>query len=194
MEKDFHSKEIDLDDDRIVKKSKQPRELATMTLAGIYASQGYYAKALSMYEEICENEECSEEATAMIEKLKLMIDRSEDERSDAFGDDILTVSVDDVSRELAKSTSGHGGIGDAIEEVVTPGEEYSEDSGMDEIADQLGKEDEELSGGEPDLPEEEDDRKEPESEEKTASETGKDNKNQFQEWLKKMDEKRGKTE
>ncbi|HSG27366.1 MAG TPA: tetratricopeptide repeat protein, partial [Candidatus Krumholzibacterium sp.] len=52
MEKDFHARDIDLEDEGSVRKVQQPREMATMTLAGIYASQGYYAKALKMYRDI----------------------------------------------------------------------------------------------------------------------------------------------
>ncbi|MBN2185516.1 MAG: tetratricopeptide repeat protein [Candidatus Krumholzibacteriota bacterium] len=202
MNKDFKSKEIDLGDKKRIKKNKQPRELATMTLAGIYASQGYYAKALSMYEDICENGECSEEAAAMVKKLRTMIDQTEGERNEAFGEEVLTISIDDVSSELARNTSGHGGdTEDDIEDdpsIETKSkaekldEEYAEDSEMEEIAAQLEKSDEDRSDDEEGVTEDEGAEPESETEEDIAPEKGKENKNHFQDWLKKMNDKRDK--
>ena len=203
MEKDFKAKEIDLDDEKIIKKTKQPRELATMTLAGIYASQGYYSKALSMYEDICERDGGgSEEAAEMVKKLKTMIDRTEDERTEAFGDEVLTISIDDVSSELAENTSGHGG--DTKEDDLSiqtesekeiRGDKNIEDSEMDEIAAQLGDTEEvPYEDDEQDIPEDPEAESESKRKENTQSEKVTENKDHFQDWLKKMNEKHGKNE
>ncbi|MBN2071364.1 MAG: tetratricopeptide repeat protein [Candidatus Krumholzibacteriota bacterium] len=202
IEKDFEAKEIDLEDESRVKKTEQPRELATMTLAGIYASQGYYAKALSMYEDICSRDDSNREAASMVERLKAMIDHSEEERSEAFGEEVLTISIDDVSRELVENTAGHGGYSGTGEEDDQPGtgdaadredeNEEGDDSGLEEIAAQL----EGGEGASHDQEEDSDDvALERESDEKDLDDQGPgEGKDHFHDWIKKMQEKHGKND
>lgn len=109
MKSEFIVRKIDLEESDRVKQVHEPSELATMTLAGIYASQGYYTKALRMYRDIVGKEPGNEEAARMIDKIGSLIDSSEEEREEAFDDKVLTISVDDVSQEIMESTSGHGG-------------------------------------------------------------------------------------
>jgi tetratricopeptide (TPR) repeat protein len=101
-----------------VKRTDAPRELATMTLAGIYAAQGYHGKALAMYRQIVASEPENREAREMLEKLQAKVDEAEEERRGAFEDEVLTISLDDVSDDVASSTTGRGGIGDEVAEVV----------------------------------------------------------------------------
>ncbi len=112
MEEQFQVKEIDLGDSKSVKRIDHPRELATMTLAGIYAAQGYYNKSLGIYQEILQKEPANKEARDMIGKLQTILDSSERERGMTFDDEVLTISLDDVSEEIAESTVGKGGLGD----------------------------------------------------------------------------------
>jgi tetratricopeptide (TPR) repeat protein len=110
LEENFQVRQIDLSDDRKVTKVDSPRELATMTLAGIYAAQGYYNKALKIYQDIVRNEPDNREAVEMVGKLEALMNASEEERKGAFDDEVLTISLDDVSDEMAASTAGAGGI------------------------------------------------------------------------------------
>jgi tetratricopeptide (TPR) repeat protein len=114
MESDFRVKEIDLENKKTVR-DERPRDLATITLAGIYTAQGYYNKALRIYQDILHREPSNREAQEMVEKLQSMMDSSERERDSVFEEDVLTISVDDVSEEVAASTAGPGG--GAAEEV-----------------------------------------------------------------------------
>lgn len=110
LEGDFQIKRIDLSDERKITKVDSPRELATMTLAGIYAAQGYYNKALKIYQNVVRNEPDNREAVEMVSKLEALMNASEEERKGAFDDEVLTISLDDVSEEMAASTAGAGGI------------------------------------------------------------------------------------
>ncbi len=111
LERSFVTKEIDLADHRTAR-DERPRELATITLAGIYAAQGYYNKALGIYREVLSREPLNREAKEMVGKLQAMLDTDESERDKAFEEPVLSISIDDVDDELAASTAGRGG-GDA---------------------------------------------------------------------------------
>ncbi len=179
MKDEFEAKELSLDDGEKVKDTR-PRELATMTLAGIYAAQGYYNKALKIYREILSKEPQNREAQDMVEKLQGLIDSSEDERKKAFDDDVLTISLDDVSEDMAEATSGPGGGEVAEEEVVPMEEEVGEEVGETEPS-----EGEEMVG-------EEEVKEETEQggEDRSGSGEGKELKKEdielFKEWIKKM--------
>lgn len=110
LEENFQVRQIDLSNDRKVTRVDSPRELATMTLAGIYAAQGYYNKALKIYQDIVRDEPDNREAAEMVGKLEALMNASEEERKGAFDDGVLTISLDDVSEEIAASTAGAGGI------------------------------------------------------------------------------------
>lgn len=109
LEEGFQVQSIDLGDGKHVKKADGADELATMTLAGIYAAQGYYNKALKIYQDVIRNEPENAQAREMVEKLEAMMETSEEERGDAFEDEVLTISLDDVSDDVASSTAGAGG-------------------------------------------------------------------------------------
>jgi len=89
--------------------------VATMTLAGIYAAQGYYNKALRIYREVLDREPGNREAKEMVAKLESIMNSSEIERDKAFEEDVLTISLNDISDDVVSSTAGHGGAGPAIE-------------------------------------------------------------------------------
>jgi len=108
LEASLPLREIDLADAKTVR-DERPRDLATMTLAGIYAAQGYYGKALRIYREILEREPGNREALDMVAKLGSIMSSNEAERGEAFREQVLTISLDDVSEGLVSSTSGHGG-------------------------------------------------------------------------------------
>lgn len=108
MESVFPPKDIDLGD-RSATRDERPREFASMTLAGIYAAQGYHNKALKIYAEVLQREPENKEAREMVSKLQAIMDSSVAERGAAFDEDVLTISVDDVSEDVAASTAGHGG-------------------------------------------------------------------------------------
>jgi tetratricopeptide (TPR) repeat protein len=108
MEASFVVKEIDLANARSMR-DERPRELATMTLAGIYAAQGYYNKALRIYHDVLEREPANMEAKEMVAKLEALMNTAEAERDRAFQEDVLTISLSDISEGLVSSTAGHGG-------------------------------------------------------------------------------------
>lgn len=108
MEASFVVKEIDLADERKTR-DERPRELATMTLAGIYAAQGYYNKALRIYRDVLDREPANTEAKEMVAKLEGLMNAAETERDKAFNEDVLTISIGDLSEGLVSSTAGHGG-------------------------------------------------------------------------------------
>lgn len=115
MENEFRVREIDLGTGKERAAAERPGELATMTLAGIYASQGYYNKALGIYRDVLKREPDNVEAKSMLEKLGSLVDESEQERDRAFDDEVLTISVEDVGDELAGHTAGPGGAAGAEE-------------------------------------------------------------------------------
>jgi tetratricopeptide (TPR) repeat protein len=108
MESSFVVKEIDLADAKSMR-DERPKELATMTLAGIYAAQGYYNKALRIYHDVLEREPGNMEAKEMVAKLEALMNDADTEREKAFGDDVLTISLSDISEGLVSSTAGRGG-------------------------------------------------------------------------------------
>jgi tetratricopeptide (TPR) repeat protein len=120
LETEFKIKEIDLGD-RVRVKDERPGELATMTLAGIYTAQGYYNKALKIYQDILRKEPENVEVKGMVEKLQSLLDSSEAERDSVFGRDTLEVSIEEVGDEI---TAGAGGLAEE------PEEESSEELGF----------------------------------------------------------------
>ncbi len=111
ISEDFTPRSIDLEDQGNIAETETSSEPATMTLAGIYAAQGYYAKAKNIYESILEEEPGNEEARNMLSKLESMTGSMESEKSEAFSDDVMTISLDDVTDEMPESTAGAGGGG-----------------------------------------------------------------------------------
>ncbi len=106
IESQFQVKEIDLSDKKHVR-DERPGELATMTLAGIYAAQGYYNKALKIYRDILRKEPENIEVQGMVDKLQTLLDSSEEERGQAFDQEEVTVSIDeriDESPEMPEET------------------------------------------------------------------------------------------
>ncbi|MCU0638901.1 MAG: tetratricopeptide repeat protein [Candidatus Krumholzibacteria bacterium] len=188
MKAEFQARKIDLQDESSIRKAESSRELATMTLAGIYASQGYYNKALKMYRDIIASEPGNSEASRMIEKLESMVRDAEKEREEVFNDEILTISVDDVSRDMAENTSGHGGIGEPVREP-RPEEEAAEpdESERARIGDPAHDESEKTKGALAD-------RKEPSEDSKgdgpDAGGSGSpEGINHFQQWLRQMQDR-----
>ena len=108
MEASFVVKEIDLGNAKSVR-DERPRELATMTLAGIYAAQGYYNKALRIYRDVLDREPGNREAKEMVAKLESIMNSTEIERDKAFQEDVLTISLNDITDDVASNTAGHGG-------------------------------------------------------------------------------------
>jgi len=108
LEEEFREREIDLDDEKTVRKTGQPAELATMTLAGIYAAQGYYNKALKIYREILDSDPGNGEAAEMIGKIENMIESSNREVEETFDEEVLSISIDDISEDMIENTSGPG--------------------------------------------------------------------------------------
>jgi tetratricopeptide (TPR) repeat protein len=111
MESEFQGPDIDLSDEKSTRRMEHPRELATMTLAGIYAAQGYYNKALKIYQDILRREPDNSEAQEMVDKLQGLLNAGEKERSEAFKEDVLTISLDEVEG-VVSSTAGPGGAAD----------------------------------------------------------------------------------
>lgn len=108
LEEEFESREIDLSRKKGGPGGADSGELATMTLAGIYAAQGYYSKALRIYGEILEREPDNEEAAGMREKIEKLIEQPDPDEETPFDDEVMTISTEDVSGEIAESTAGHG--------------------------------------------------------------------------------------
>lgn len=131
LENEFREREIDLGNADTVKQAGQPGELATMTLAGIYAAQGYYNKALKMYEEILEKESDNTEASEMVGKIKEMIESSNKELEETFDEDVMSITLDDISDDMLENTSGPGGTPET-EEKEPEADEDEEDADVDE--------------------------------------------------------------
>jgi tetratricopeptide (TPR) repeat protein len=142
LENEFREKEIDLSDDSSYRKSGKTDELATMTLAGIYTAQGYYNKALKIYREILEAEPGNSEASEMIGKIETMIESSNRELEETFDEEVMSISIDDVSDDMAENTAGPGtgspDEGDGEEEPA----EVDEEAGIAREGSVLGDEDE----------------------------------------------------
>ena len=138
LENEFRVREIDLGSNADGSEGERSRDLATMTLAGIYASQGYYNKALGIYRDVLKREPDNAEARSMLERLGQLVDGDDRERDLAFDEDVLTISVDDVGEELAVHTAGPGGSTDSAA------------AGHGEIADAVRElDEEERRGGDP---------------------------------------------
>ena len=118
MEEPFVGREIDLGSGKPAMEER-PRELATMTLAGIYAAQGYYSKALAIYRDVLEREPGNREAQEMAGRLQSIMDSTEVERDRAFPGEILSISLDEVGGDIATSTAGRGGSA-AVRSDITP--------------------------------------------------------------------------
>jgi tetratricopeptide (TPR) repeat protein len=125
IESQFQVKEIDLSDRKHVK-DERPGELATMTLAGIYAAQGYYNKALKIYRDILQKEPENVEVKGMVDKLQTLLDSSEKERGEAFDSEALTISVDGMDEDHAE------GPGAGVEEESTPEDTTADDAVSEE--------------------------------------------------------------
>lgn len=108
LEEEFRSRSLDLEAGAEVRQVAQPAEMTTMTLAGIYAAQGYYTKSLNIYRGILERNPDHAEAKKMAEKVAGLLENSERERDETFDDEVLTISIDDVSDDVAAHTAGHG--------------------------------------------------------------------------------------
>jgi tetratricopeptide (TPR) repeat protein len=105
IEAQFRVKEIDLSDRKRVK-DERPGELATITLAGIYAAQGYYNKALKIYKDILEKEPENIEVKGMVDKLKALLESSEKERRTAFDEEALTISIEGMEESVSAGPGG----------------------------------------------------------------------------------------
>ncbi|MBN1165433.1 MAG: tetratricopeptide repeat protein [Candidatus Krumholzibacteriota bacterium] len=185
---EFQTKEIDLRDKNSVKKLEQIDEPVTMTLAGIYASQGYHARALKMYQEILAADPENTKAREMITNLQENIKVSTKQRDEVFDDQVMTITLDDVTEELAQSTSGPGGEDEegALEEIADEELEEGRTVAIEEdtaepdlVARELEKED-----GKSDKPEKKKEVKEPGKEFQPDK-----NLDSFQTWLRKMKDK-----
>ena len=194
LENEFREREIDLGNADTVKKAGQPGELATMTLAGIYAAQGYYNKALKMYEEILEKERDNTEATEMVGKIKEMIESSNKELEETFDEDVMSITLDDISDDMLENTSGPGtGSPDPEEEEEREAEVEEEDDGPTPDGSVLGDEDE-LEAAAREL--EEADRIETSGEEPSDDEgprkgVAREGMDSFTQWLKRMQDDPG---
>jgi tetratricopeptide (TPR) repeat protein len=125
IETQFRVKEIDLSDRKHVR-DERPSELATMTLAGIYAAQGYYNKALKIYQDILQKEPENIEVKGMVDKLELLLESSEKERSTAFDEETLAVSIEEIGDGIS---AGPGGTKD---DAVPSPEEAEEEKMLPE--------------------------------------------------------------
>ena len=160
IESQFKVKEIDLSDKKHVR-DERPGELATMTLAGIYAAQGYYNKALKIYRDILQKEPENVEVQGMVDKLQTLLDSSEKERGEAFDQEEVTVSIDEpveTSREEPEEAGVESPPGDEAPDDAEPSTERGfilVDGGGDESAQPAVKEEEMPAEGEKPAVEEE---------------------------------------
>jgi tetratricopeptide (TPR) repeat protein len=204
LEGEFQGREIDLEAAKRSTSGERPDEVATMTLAGIYAAQGYYSKALKIYKEIVKVQPRNAEAQRMIEKIEQMIESSDRERKETFDDDVMTISIDDVSDDLASSTAGRGTGGPSL--VRAREDEEDDEGSFGEGSDDVPFEEEppsgSLLGDEDELEqvarelEEADRTLDSEQEEKEVAETrgepdrvagaAREGMNNFRKWLEKM--------
>ena len=153
IESQFQVKEIDLSDKKHVK-DERPGELATLTLAGIYAAQGYYNKALKIYHDILQKEPENVEVQGMVDKLQILLDSSEKERGEAFDSDVLTISVDKIDDELSEEPGMLVDEEPAIEALDADAADLSEERGFI-LVDKEGDESAETDRREEDKPDEE---------------------------------------
>jgi len=109
LTEEFEPPEIDLEKGDNVENLTDESEPATMTLAGIYASQGYYERAAGIYRSILADQPDNREARKMLESIEDRVDETDREREKAFDDEVMTISLDDVSEDIVENTSGTGG-------------------------------------------------------------------------------------
>jgi tetratricopeptide (TPR) repeat protein len=178
MESSFVVKEIDLADEKEAR-DERPRELATMTLAGIYAAQGYYNKALRIYHDVLDREPGNTEAKEMVAKLETLMNAAETERDKAFREDVLTISIGDITEGLVSSTAGHGG--EPAEGGAAPGRIRAKGAGEDERRHGAGGDD----GRDAESPAAPADRGEAAAGSPDAPAEGRDME-QFREWLRRL--------
>ena len=108
FDEEFSPKSIDLEDDKNIERVTTETEPATMTLAGIYAAQGYFARALEIYNGVLKKDPDNKEAQKMIEQIKTRESSTESERDEAFTGEAMTISLDDITDEINVNTSGGG--------------------------------------------------------------------------------------
>lgn len=139
---EFIPADIDLDDSENIESTEGAGEPATMTLAGIYAAQGYYAKAMNIYRDLISEDPDNKEAKEMLEKLRSMQKSSNEGRKEAFSDDVMTISLEDISDEMSESTAGSGGMDESLPDEELKSAQIEADNGEAlDTADILEKED-----------------------------------------------------
>lgn len=186
LENEFREREIDLSDTESIRKAGQPGELATMTLAGIYAAQGYYNKALKIYKEILEEEPDNKEASEMIGKIESMIESSNKELEKTFDEEVMSISIDDISDDMIENTAGPG-TGSPDGEEEEPMEDEGGDDGIVREGSVLGDEDElEEVARELEEADRKDSTEEKPSEKAPGEETAREGMDNFRKWLKGM--------
>ena len=192
LENEFREKEIDLSDRKKIKSAGQPGELATMTLAGIYTAQGYYNKALKIYEEILEAEPGNREASEMTGKIKTMIESSNRELEETFDEEVMTISIDDVSDEMIENTAGPGTGSPGSEEEEAPMGEEEKDDGIVREGSVLGDEDElEAVARELEEADRRDSKEETPSDGSPRRRAAREGMENFREWLQKAQDDSG---
>lgn len=142
LTEEFDAPEIDLEEDERVENAVDDTEPATMTLAGIYASQGYYDRAVGIYRGILEDQPDNEEARKMLEQVESKVSETDVEREKAFDEEIMTISLDDVSDDIVENTSGRG-ESDSDQRVE---EEHTEDEPEGKKAEPEREEEDETAG------------------------------------------------
>ncbi len=179
----FTPKPIDLDEDESVEVSGKVTEPATMTLAGIYAAQGYYSRAMDIYRGILDKDPNNEEALKMVDKLKKLELSKESERNKVFDDDTMTISLDDVDGDITENTSGGG-----EKRVSTENNKGNEGGSSDK---ELLDTDEESGTGDSAPPLAESSVDDDKTEDDDSEENNRyEHKDEFMEWLNKMKNKK----
>lgn len=207
MEAEFKVREIDLGAGKDVTNVERPQELATMTLAGIYASQGYYNKALKIYQDILLQEPGNKEAREMVEKLEDLQHPVDEHPADSVEDDVLTISLDDVDEEMKRSTAGKGGGDDrAVAEAPGPAERSASEAVQEDMSGPSVEEKQELASVVEELEREEgwsgetategggvrepaEKKNEPGDGDTEEGDGGGDSKEAFKSWLRKLHDK-----
>jgi len=188
----FKPRSIDLEDREIIEEADNSSEPATMTLAGIYAAQGYYAKAKNIYRSIIEEDPGNEEALNMLSKLESMTSSVESEKGEVFDDDVMTISLDDVTDEIAESTAGSGGGGaggddeEDFKKEISQRDEKRETADKDEESEEVDRKEAERSSEE--IMDESEGPEEDEQNEEPQGQAAKHEMQDFLGWIKKMKE------
>ncbi|GEM_PF-1536615 len=196
IEDEFQVKEIDLGDKRTVKQARKGGELATLTLASIYAAQGYYDKALKIYQNLLEKEPGNREVEEMIEKLEASKGSAGERREKDDSEDVLTISLEDVysggqheasEQGIESESTPHP---DRAVDTTEPGAEGEEDGGMELPGEEGEREEDEVGQAVEEM--ERMDRERAEDVEETGEDEEGGRKStfgdidNFQEWLRKM--------